>query len=124
MRLAAKSFMGTHDFYAFCTPSDTKSDYSRTILQCDIQPAKDTPWVDLGQRVYMMEVIGTGFLYHQVRKMMQSIWKIGMGEWELDELKKRLENPRYSWEKIPTAPPFGLFLWDTELQEDWRLEKD
>lgn len=124
MRLAAKLFEGTHDFYAFCKPSDTKSDYTRTILHCDIQPAQDTPWVDLGEKVYMLEVIGTGFLYHQVRKMMQAIWNVGLGEWELDDLKKRLENPYQVWEKIPPAPAFGLFLWDTELQEDWRLEKE
>ncbi|NVK49682.1 MAG: tRNA pseudouridine(38-40) synthase TruA [Cyclobacteriaceae bacterium] len=124
MRLAANQFVGTHDFFAFCKPSDTKSDYSRTILHCDIALAKETPWVDLGERVYMLEVIGTGFLYHQVRKMMQAIWNVGLGEWELEDLNKRLEEPYQGWGKIPPAPAFGLFLWDTELQEEWRLEEN
>jgi|TARA_R110002126_G_scaffold71867_1_gene179831 tRNA pseudouridine38-40 synthase len=55
-------------------------------------------------------VIGTGFIHHQVRKMMTVIWEIVKGNWELKDIQERLKHLDADWEQIPPAPSNGLIL--------------
>lgn len=116
MNEAAKAFVGKHDFSAFCTPSLTKTDFERKISRCQILLADEIPYKNLADLVYYLEVVGTGFLHHQVRKMMRAIWYVGSGQWDLSEIENRLKRPSEDWKKIPPAPATGLVLWDTVLE--------
>lgn len=113
---AAQLFEGKHDFRAFCTLSESKSDYQRNVIHCQISPSNPFEGEFFSEEIWMMEIKGEGFLHHQVRKIMRAIWHVGVGNWSLEEIKARLEHPENNWEKIPPAPANGLFLWDTELQ--------
>jgi tRNA pseudouridine38-40 synthase len=115
MNKAAKVFVGKHDFSAFCTLSPTKTDFEREISRCQILLADEIPYKNLADPVYYLEVVGTGFLHHQVRKMMRAIWYVGSGEWDLSDIEHRLNRPSEDWEKIPPAPALGLVLWSTVL---------
>lgn len=116
MNLAAKAFEGSYDFKAFCTLSDTKSNFTRTINFSDIRLEKGLGIDFFQDKIYCFEVEGEGFLHHQVRKMMRAIWYVGSGEWSLEDIQNRLSNPDSDWEKIPAAPAYGLFLWETNLK--------
>ncbi|MBE3576757.1 MAG: tRNA pseudouridine synthase A [Limnochordales bacterium] len=50
-----------------------------------------------------------GFLYHQIRTMVGTLWEIGRGERSIDSLMQLLEGKDRS-EAGPTAPAHGLYL--------------
>jgi len=62
-------------------------------------------------QVFAVEVVGKGFLHHQVRKMVYAIWN-----WNADQIQERLDHPEKDWPAVPTAPAQGLVLWDTVLK--------
>ncbi len=104
-------FVGRHNFKAFCQPSATKSSYERSIeavrvFELDEMNSSYTP------PVFVVEVVGQGFLHHQVRKMVYAIWN-----WNAVQIQERLENPEGDWTPVPTAPANGLVLWDTVLEK-------
>ena len=104
-------FVGRHNFKAFCQPSATKSSYERSIeavrlFELDEMNSSYTP------PVFVVEVVGQGFLHHQVRKMVYAIWN-----WNAVQIQERLENPEADWAPVPTAPANGLVLWDTVLEK-------
>jgi tRNA pseudouridine38-40 synthase len=61
-------------------------------------------------QVFAVEVVGKGFLHHQVRKMVYAIWN-----WNAAQIQERLQSPEKEWPAVPTAPAQGLVLWDTVL---------
>ncbi|MFN3999798.1 tRNA pseudouridine(38-40) synthase TruA [Algoriphagus sp.] len=110
MQENAELFIGKYDFKAFCKASGTKIDFVREVLsarvfESDIFSTEFSP-----AKSYCFEVTGTGFLYHQVRKMIYAIWYFSP-----DQIKERLENPEGPWEPVPTASANGLVLWETVL---------
>lgn len=105
-------FVGRHNFKAFCQPSATKSSYERSIeavrvFELDEMNSSYTP-----APVFVVEVVGQGFLHHQVRKMVYAIWN-----WDVVQIQERLGNPEGNWAPVPTAPANGLVLWDTVLEK-------
>ena len=105
-------FVGRHNFKAFCQPSATKSSYERSIeavrvFELDEMNSSYTP-----APVFVVEVVGQGFLHHQVRKMVYAIWN-----WDVVQIEERLGNPEGNWAPVPTAPANGLVLWDTVLEK-------
>lgn len=103
-------FVGKHDFRAFCKISGEKTDFTRDILEAkvfeyDFFSSEFSP-----SKTLCFEVTGTGFLYHQVRKMVHAIWHFSP-----EQIKERLENPDGPWEPVPTASANGLILWGTVL---------
>lgn len=103
-------FVGKHDFRAYCKISGEKTDFTRDILEAkvfeyDFFSSEFSP-----SKTLCFEVTGTGFLYHQVRKMIHAIWYFSP-----DQIKERLENPDGPWEPVPTASANGLVLWETVL---------
>jgi tRNA pseudouridine38-40 synthase len=110
MQENAALFVGKHDFRAFCKVSGQKTDFTRDILEAkvfeyDFFSSEFSP-----SKTLCFEVTGTGFLYHQVRKMIHAIWHFSLGQ-----IKERLENPEGPWETVPTASANGLVLWETML---------
>lgn len=110
MQENAGIFAGKHDFKAFCKVSGTKTDFVREILSASVFESETFSTEFSPDKFYCFEVTGTGFLYHQVRKMMYAIWYFSP-----DQIKERLENPEGPWEPVPTASANGLVLWETVL---------
>lgn len=110
MQENAVLFIGQHDFKAFCKASGTKTDFVREVISTRIFESDTFSSEFSPAKSYCFEVTGTGFLYHQVRKMIYAIWYFSP-----DKIKERLENPEGPWEPVPTASANGLVLWETVL---------
>jgi tRNA pseudouridine38-40 synthase len=109
----AQQFLGRHNFKAFCRLSGNKSDYVREVLSVSVFQAESILPEFSKEKSYCFEVTGTGFLYHQVRKMISAIWHFSS-----QEIQERLERPEDPWEPVPTAPAHGLVLWETILSKE------
>ena len=114
MKESTQVFIGSHDFQAFCSPSPNKTDYVREIVSSGIYSSNEFLGQYFPQEIFFFEVIGKGFLHHQVRIIMNAIWRVGKGELAIDELNQRLTNAE-NLEKIAPAPANGLVLWETDL---------
>jgi tRNA pseudouridine38-40 synthase len=107
----AACFLGRHNFKAFCQPSPTKSTFVREVDAIAVFEATDFPQRDPNMSVFCVEVKGTGFLHHQVRKMAHAIWTMTP-----QQISARLAKPEADWEPVSTASPNGLILWETRLK--------
>jgi tRNA pseudouridine38-40 synthase len=116
MQAATESFVGEYNFKAFCKPSENKTDYVREVISAGINTSNEFQGIFFPLEISYFEVTGSGFLHHQVRKMMTTIWEVGKGNWELKVIQERLSNPNAVWEQIPPAPAHGLILWETILK--------
>lgn len=103
-------FVGKYDFRAFCSLSGNKTDFAREILEAKVMETESFFKEFSPEKTYCFEVTGTGFLYHQVRKMVHAILYFSP-----EDIKSRLEKPNAEWEAIPTAAANGLVLWQTVL---------
>src|SRR5438552_2998788 len=70
MREAAKILVGTHDFRSFGSEMSKKEKTVRTI--CSLDVSSSAPFVDF-------LVHGDGFLYNQVRSMVGTLLRVGLG---------------------------------------------
>lgn len=118
MQETAQLFIGSYDFKAFCKPSENKTDYTREVLSAGIYSSDEFLGTFFPKGISFFEVTGTGFLHHQVRKMMTAIWEVGKGNWKMKEITNRLVDPGSDWEQIPPAPANGLILWKTILKSE------
>lgn len=112
MEEKAKLFVGNHDFRAFCKVTPNKTDFVREVLDAKVYPSEEFKGDFFPEKVYCFEVTGTGFLYHQVRKMVSAIW-----HFTPEEILERLSNPEREHKQVPTAPANGLVLWETVLEK-------
>lgn len=110
MKENAALFIGKHDFKVFCKVSGPKTDFVREVISASIFQSDTFSSEFSPEKSYCFEVTGTGFLYHQVRKMIHAIWYFSP-----DQIKERLENPDRPWGPVPTATANGLVLWETIL---------
>ncbi len=104
-------FVGRYNFKAFCQTSATKLSYEREVESVSVFEVIDSPSIYSPAQVFGVEVVGKGFLHHQVRKMVYAIWN-----WNATQIQERLEHPEKDWPAVPTAPAQGLVLWDTVLK--------
>ncbi|WP_075349390.1 tRNA pseudouridine(38-40) synthase TruA [Algoriphagus marinus] len=118
MREATQLFVGSHDFKAFCKASENKTDYNRAVLSAGIYASNEFLGTFFPKEINYFEVTGTGFLHHQVRKMMTALWEVSNGNWKLADISNRLANPNSDWNQIPPAPANGLILWKTILKSE------
>ncbi|KAL2861128.1 pseudouridine synthase DEG1 [Aspergillus lucknowensis] len=143
MREAAKYFEGVHDFRNFCKVDTSKQleNFERIIYRSDIklldpktnplgyvsksefraleQPAAETAAEELsgssatGSQVYVFDLQGSAFLWHQVRHMVGILFLVGQGlepPSVVPELLDISKNPRRpTYEMASDAP---LVLWD------------
>lgn len=115
MKEVCASFVGSHDFKGFCRSSENKIDYWREVLSASIHETNEFIGAIFPEQIFYFEVAGTGFLHHQVRMMMSSVWQAGRGEMTTSAIARRLVYPD-DLEKLPPAPANGLVLWNTELE--------
>ena len=118
MQEAAQLFEGSYNFKAFCKASENKTDYTREVLSAGIYASNEFLGTFFPKGIHYFEVTGTGFLHHQVRKMVTGLWEVSNGNWKLADISKRLENANSDWEQIPPAPANGLILWKTNLKSE------
>eukprot|EP00850_Spirogloea_muscicola_P000117 SM000001S04519 [mRNA] locus=s1:607490:609273:- [translate_table: standard] len=105
MRLAARIFVGEHDFSTFANQSTNKRRRPvRHVTQLDI--------VDEGGGSLRVEISGSGFLYKQVRNMVGLLVDVGRGRactrtvMELLQSRDRVQLAL----QTPSAPAHGLCL--------------
>lgn len=112
MRKNARLFLGVHNFKAFCTASATKTNFVREIKSIQLGEMDLEGGTFFPKQVKYLEITGSGFLHHQVRKIMLAIWHSSK-----EEIAARLDRPDDSWPAAPKAPAQGLVLWETLLDE-------
>ena len=93
-------FQGTHDFKNFVNPH--VRDTVRTIDSINMFELKD--WITI-------ELKGKSFLWHQVRRLVNSWVRFAQGELDMDELETALYEPNRRFD-FGLAPPEPLFLMD------------
>ncbi|MEG8946673.1 tRNA pseudouridine(38-40) synthase TruA [Rosettibacter firmus] len=100
MKDASKLFIGMHDFKSFAElDSDEKS--TKVLIE-DVQ-MKET------DNMILIRIVGSHFLWKQVRRMVGVLVEIGRGKLTENDLLYFLENESNTPSKY-TAPPSGLFL--------------
>lgn len=85
MQDAASRFVGAHDFRNLCKldPGKQITVFKRIILKAQVDPVDNagTPCGsdENGSRIYVLNLVGSAFLYHQVRHIMAILLMIGRG---------------------------------------------
>lgn len=100
MKKAIKSFIGEHDFYSFVSNECIKDSYVRII--------KDVSIIEEDSKI-IITFTGNGFMKYQVRNMVGTLIKVGLGKLDTNIIDKIFEDK--SCEKyVFTAPSSGLYL--------------
>ncbi|CCE73185.1 Piso0_000208 [Millerozyma farinosa CBS 7064] len=97
MSKAAKKYEGVHDFRSFCKIDGSKqiTNYKREILSADVLPYDD--------ELYMLELKGTAFLWHQVRCMAAVLFLVGQKHESIDVIDELLNVDKY-----PSKPNYEM----------------
>lgn len=103
MRLAAKSFEGTHDFSAFTSSKGKKKSNIRTIFSVGIE--------ENGGEI-RMTFCGDGFLYNMVRIMTGTLVEVGLGLRSPEEIEQLFSEKREKAGRL--MQPQGLCLMEVE----------
>ena len=102
IKRAMKNFKGTHDFKSFVSKEAVKDNYVRTIY--DVKVVQDRDLV-------VFSFTGSGFMKYQVRNMVGTLIKVGLGKLEpniVEEIFNNVKNEKY----VYTAKSEGLYLVD------------
>ena len=102
MRKAAKLFLGTHDFLAFCSNKQFKKSSVRTVEDIQIV-CKDSE--------LRIRVTGNGFLYNMVRILVGTLVEIGLGQRRADSIPTIFETKKRE-NAGAMAPAHGLYLME------------
>lgn len=100
MQEAAQYILGTHDFSCFCAANTSVKDKVRTVAKLDFE------WH--GEELHMT-IQGNGFLYNMVRIIAGTLWEVGIGKRQADELASIIASMNRG-NAGKTAPPHGLYL--------------
>ncbi len=102
MQRAATYLKGTHDFSSFIAnplrpvPCKVRTLYLLTVSK-------------KGEEV-IIRAQSNGFLYKMVRSIVGYLIRVGLGE-ETPQAAKEILLSKERTARVPTAPPYGLFLW-------------
>lgn len=97
---AAKSYIGTYDFNAFCSAGSSVSDTVRTVKDASVTRDGD---------IVIFSVEADGFLYNMVRIMVGTLININEGKIGKDDIKNIIKSADRKNAGV-TAPAEGLFL--------------
>ena len=100
MKLAAKYFIGTHDFSAFKNLGSSVKTSVRTITRLDIIKNED---------LIKIYISADGFLYNMVRIIVGTLVRVGEGKIEPNEIKNIIESKERT-RAGKSVPPGGLCL--------------
>jgi tRNA pseudouridine38-40 synthase len=100
MKIAARVFVGTHDFASFARAGHGRLHTIRTVTDCAVSYRR--PKLVIG-------VEGTGFLWQMIRIMVGTLVEVGLGRYGADKVREMIEAKDRA-AGGPTAPPHGLYL--------------
>lgn len=113
MQNAAKQFAGMHNFVSFADKDETEK--STKVLIEDVRLKREGDLI-------LIRVVGSHFLWKQVRRMVGVLVEIGRGNMNEGKIKQFLERETNEPAKF-TAPPSGLFL-EQIVYEGEKLSED
>lgn len=108
MNRAAKAFLGTHDFFSFCSAGAKEGDKVRTVKSAAVERKGD---------VVIFRVRADGFLYNMVRIMVGTLIRVCEGKIKADKIGDIISAKDRSLAG-PTAPAVGLYLKDIFYEEE------
>lgn len=100
MQEAASHLLGHHDFTSFRAADCQSKSPMKTLDHLTIREHDDEIWIEAAAR---------SFLYNQVRIMVGTLARIGMGDWQPDDMKEILSACDRT-KAGPTAPACGLYF--------------
>lgn len=100
MQEAAGFIIGTHDFSCFCAANTSVVDKVRTVYSLNFELH--------GEELHMV-IEGNGFLYNMVRIIAGTLWEVGTGKREANNLNDVISSKDRGMAG-KTAPPHGLYL--------------
>ncbi|KAG0700495.1 pseudouridine synthase [Suillus ampliporus] len=105
MQSAANQLVGEHDFRNLCKldPGKQISNFHRSVMRAQINPV--SPESDGDNRLYVFDLVGSAFLYHQVRHIMAVLFLVGTG----------LEQPSIISALMNVSPDESNSLHDPQL---------
>ena len=104
MQVAAREFIGTHDFTAVKSSGGSAKTSVRTVYNADIEQG------DFGTVKFMISA--NGFLYNMVRIIVAQIIKAGEGNLTMSVPDIIHSQNRLNAKEI--APPYGLYLYKVD----------
>jgi tRNA pseudouridine38-40 synthase len=119
LKNALQLMVGTHDFQHLSKQKEPKANTTRTVYAACISVAStsedlpsfriaSTPAWNVGDHEFCtIHVEGSGFLWHQVRRMVSLTLKVAQGSWPMDSVLDVLEGKRIG---PASAPARGLYL--------------
>ncbi|QDZ23391.1 tRNA pseudouridine synthase [Chloropicon primus] len=122
MNAAAACFLGEHDFRNFCKRDENAQTYLRRIDACYIEDVSEVYDSESDEKMYALNVIGSAFLWHQVRCMASVLFSVGQGQLEEKDIRRYLnpaEQPRRPNYTMAKEEPLLLYrcMFD-DLKED------
>lgn len=119
MRREAEALLGTHDFKAFRSSKDHRTDTLRTLTAVELRFGDDEGftgprWRDA--RMMSITVEGTAFLHNMVRILAGTLVDVGRGRCEPGVVERAFASGDRNQLGI-TAPPHGLHLEEVRLDE-------
>ncbi|KAJ3879280.1 pseudouridine synthase [Lentinula edodes] len=140
MRDAASRLLGQHDFRNLCKLDTAKqiTVFDRKILRADIDPVDPSTSTN-SSSMYVLNLVGTAFLYHQVRHIMAILLLVGRGLEQPSVVTSLLNTqegaeqsrPGESLAVVDSKPEYQmadalpLMLWDciySDEDVDWRID--
>lgn len=97
---AAKDYIGTYDYSAFCASGSSVEDTVRTVMNASVKRQND-------EVVFTVEA--NGFLYNMVRIMVGTLLNINEGKIDGNAIKNIILSGDRTLAGV-TAPPQGLYL--------------
>ncbi|SMN19094.1 similar to Saccharomyces cerevisiae YFL001W DEG1 tRNA:pseudouridine synthase [Maudiozyma saulgeensis] len=116
MQEAAKLFEGENDFRNFCKLDGSKqiTNYHRNVISSNIMKYND--------KFYCFDLIGSAFLWHQVRCMMANLFLVGQGLEEITMISNMLNieiTPQKPIYDMANDLPLILFDCDFDCKIEW-----
>ena len=115
MKECAKLFEGEHNFRQYCYRAKEGKQFVRTIEVSEIVENDMLTGTFFPKNNFVYRVKGAGFLHHQVRLMIGTLIRLGLGEITKEDIIESLKGKNEKPIGI-IAPSSGLMLYKTDFE--------